>query len=292
MVRTHNATKRQKVAESALFTPDVVFLVGSLLDARDLCRVSRMCKTLGAKRASAFDGLSMVEEAARRLFECASDCERSCLPKYHDEGWIELYHHLLMLRSKLTFDQLVGFNIQYGDDQSIVETPAFGSISPSSALCSNHVMRSGRHFVFVMRHWGILYRIVVRPVQINRSDFDVGELRSFYPGAPSFREYLIGQRTNRWSDSNVHCCNVSLFTGKSYWYDWASPQPEVRVVGGFQSNTPFGLLLDLDEGTLSAYQNGQRLATLKDGLSGEYCWYASLIDNVIISIERGLASEG
>ena len=77
MVRTHNATKRQKVAESALFTPDVVFLVASLLDARDLCRVSRMCKTLGAKRASAFDGLSMVEEAAMRLFECASNWERS-----------------------------------------------------------------------------------------------------------------------------------------------------------------------------------------------------------------------
>ena len=42
-----------------------------------------------------------------RLLECASDWERSCLPKYDDEAWIKLYHHLLMLRSKLTFDRLV-----------------------------------------------------------------------------------------------------------------------------------------------------------------------------------------
>ena len=37
-----------------------------------------------------------------------------------------------------------------------------------------------------------------------------------------------------------------------------------------------GLLLDLDEGTLSVYKNGRRLGTMKDGLSGEYCWLMSI----------------
>ena len=65
------------------------------------------------------------------------------------------------------------------------------------------------------------------------------------------------------------------------------------IVGGLQSlHDPIGLLLDLDEGTLSMYQNGQRLATLKDGLSGEYCWYAGVdSSSESISIERGLAPQ-
>ena len=122
MARTRNSLKRQKVAtvESVLFNPDVVILLADLLDARDLLQVSQACKALGGKQA-AYTGLSLVEEAARRLLECASEWERSCLPKYDGEGRVELYHHLLMLRSKLTFDQLVGSNIQYGDDHSIVQ---------------------------------------------------------------------------------------------------------------------------------------------------------------------------
>ena len=44
-----------------------------------------------------------------------------------------------------------------------------------------------------------------------------------------------------------------------------------------------GLLLDLDEGTLTVYKNGRRLGVMKDGLSGEYCWYTSIYS----SGERG-----
>ena len=95
MARTRNDVKRQKVAtavEAALFNPDVVFLLAALLDARDLCQVSLTCKVLGGKQA-AYNGLSLVEEASRRMIECASDWERSCLPKRGDESWIVLYHH-------------------------------------------------------------------------------------------------------------------------------------------------------------------------------------------------------
>mmetsp|Transcript_5960 Transcript_5960/g.13454 ORF Transcript_5960/g.13454 Transcript_5960/m.13454 type:complete len:171 (+) Transcript_5960:1202-1714(+) len=103
MARTRNAVKRQKL-ESVLFNPDVVFLLATFLDAQDLRQVSLTCKALGAKQA-AYNGLSLAEESARQMFECASKWERSCLPKRDDEGWVELYRHLLMLRSKLTFDQ-------------------------------------------------------------------------------------------------------------------------------------------------------------------------------------------
>ncbi|EJK47601.1 hypothetical protein THAOC_33670 [Thalassiosira oceanica] len=169
MARTRNAVKRQKVAivESALFNPDVVFLLAALLDARDLCQVSLTCKTLGGKRANAVDGLSLVEEAVRRRFECASEWERSCLRKYPDEGWVELHHHLLMLRSKLMFDQLVGDYIRHGEEGSIIRTIP-GRNGRSSALCSNHVMRSGKHFAVFTGNGSIG---VVRPVQIRRCDF-------------------------------------------------------------------------------------------------------------------------
>ena len=258
---------RQKVttAESALFNPDVVFLLAALLDARDLRQASLSCKALGAKQAVGSNGLSLVEEAARRLFECASDWERSCLTKHDGEGWVELYHHLLTLRSKLTFDQLVGDCIQYCADQSTVFCSS-DYRTRSSALCSDHRMRSGRHFA-VFTTTGTTWSIgVVRPVQIDRSDFGDGGLDYFNPGMDIFWDHLIGKRTDRWGDSNVHCCFVNDIGGFS-WYDWTRRHPFSRV-DGFQRGVPIGLLLDLDEGTLSIYQRGQRLATLNTDSPG------------------------
>ena len=51
-----------------------------------------------------------------------------------------------------------------------------------------------------------------------------------------------------------------------------------------------GMLLDLDEGTLSVYQNGRRVGTLKDGLAGEYCWCAGFFCSGDVSIQRGYDS--
>ena len=226
MARTRNAAKRQKAAavESALFDPDVVFLLAGLLDARDLCRVSQTCQTLGGKQ-TAYNGLSMVEEAARRLLECATDWEKSCLPKYDGEGWVELCHHLLMLRSKLTFDQLVGSNIEYGDDQSIVRAST-ASWSSSTALCSNHVMRSGRHFS-VFTPAGIARIGVTRPVrQIGVSA--TGLFDFFDPGVETFWEYLMRKRTDRWNDSNVHYCAMASVLPRAHVHLAHVPPPPLQ----------------------------------------------------------------
>ena len=284
--------KRQKVAtvESALFNPDVVFLLAALLDAHDLRQVSLTCKALGAKQAAVYNGLSLVEEAARRLFECASEWKKSCLKKHDDEGWIELYCHLLMLRSKLTFDRLVGDHVQYGADQSTV---CASDARGSSALCSNHRMRSGRHFA-VFTTTGSGWTIgVVRPVQINSSDFGDGGLNPFNP-MERLWGHLRDKRTDRWGNFNVNFCYVRA-DGLFNWKDWISyPPPRPRMIHGIERGIPIGLLLDLDEGKLSIYQSGLRLATLKDGLSGEYCWYThvwNIWDCASISVERGLAPD-
>ena len=120
-------------------------------------------------------------------------------------------HNLLLIRPKLTFDQLVGAIIQYGgEDQSTVQTDP-GQLFWSLALCSNHVMRSDRHFaLFTMltRDFCNAGFGVVRPVQINEADFNDGDLDHFTPDLVRLQEYLIGQRTDRWTDSNVQGCNI------------------------------------------------------------------------------------
>ena len=300
------STRRILVA-TTLFNPDVLFLLAALLDARDLCQVSLSCKTLGGKEATGC-GLSLVEGAAKRLHECADSWEISCLPKRDGEGWIELYHHLLMLRSTLTFNQLVGASIIYGANQSTVRsTGSFSDVTfdeYSSALCSNHVMRSGRHFAVITELLSdgpvsLLTALgrpagpgedrmigLIRPVKVNKSDFEDGELDGFVPGMKKFWGYLRAQRTERWGDSNVNECVVDA-SGMFSWLDWET-RSLCTFIEGFEEGAPKGLLLDLDEGTLSIYQNSQRLAVLKDGLSGEYCWLAIVKWGASVSIRRGL----
>ena len=48
-----------------------------------------------------------------------------------------------------------------------------------------------------------------------------------------------------------------------------------------------GLLLDLNEGTLSVFKNGRRLGAMKDGLSGEYCWFVTVTSPCTISMSKG-----
>ena len=47
-----------------------------------------------------------------------------------------------------------------------------------------------------------------------------------------------------------------------------------------------GMLLDLDEGTLSVYKNGRKLGVMKRGLAGPYCWAVSLYRETQASIKR------
>ena len=56
---------------------------------------------------------------------------------------------------------------------------------------------------------------------------------------------------------------------------------------GLNEDGTVGLLLNIDEGTLAVYKNGVRLGILKEGLSGEYCWYTTLYDHSTVRIERG-----
>ena len=51
---------------------------------------------------------------------------------------------------------------------------------------------------------------------------------------------------------------------------WTGMQPTKK------QRDRIGLLLDLEEGTLTVYKNDQRLGVMASGLWGEYCWAAGL----------------
>ena len=65
---------------------------------------------------------------------------------------------------------------------------------------------------------------------------------------------LFQEKTEWWGDSNVHCCTYLISSGQYDWSDWTSNSWE-RWEGMemFGEDGDIGLLLDLDEGTLSVF---------------------------------------
>ncbi|EJK51475.1 hypothetical protein THAOC_29344, partial [Thalassiosira oceanica] len=78
-----------------------------------------------------------------------------------------------------------------------------------------------------------------------------------------------------WGDSNVHACDYNCDDGKMNWTDWEDYEIDNEWEGmeSCPSGNTVGMLLNLDEGTLTVYKNNRRLGVIKDGLSGSYCWY-------------------
>ena len=225
MAPNGDGTKRQRIApiaSSALANIDVVGQLASFLEAKDLCQVKATCKALGsANDEAAFNGLSMADEAARRVYEGATDEEKVMLPRYEGESWIGLYHHLLMLRSRLTFDQLVGRYVEYQDDEKMAIVKgkkANGERYCSAAICGNHIMRAGKHwttFTSSSRFQSLQDVGVIRPLP-------GWEKRGLDWFTPAFREFyadLLRERIERW-EGNVHFCQLVMDDGICVWYDW------------------------------------------------------------------------
>ena len=288
------AVKRQRVAtsvESGLANIDVVSQLAAFLEASDLCQVNATCKAFGAKNETAFDGLSMTEEASRRVYEDASDEEKAMLPRFNGESWIELYHHLLMLRARLTFDQLVGSYVEYhGRDKTIVQgNKVNGRMEYSEAICGNHIMRAGKHWAtFTSLSFENGHTVgVIRPIP----GWEKKGLVSFSPALHSFHDDLVQERTTRW-EGGVQYCRLGVRSSVFYWSNWRDEYAENTNWEGYNKYngycTTLGMFLDLESGTLSLYQYGRRLGTLKDGLAGEYCWIAGFSEaEQYISIQRG-----
>ncbi|EJK48349.1 hypothetical protein THAOC_32863, partial [Thalassiosira oceanica] len=108
-------------------------------------------------------------------------------------------------------------------------------------------------------------------------------------------EKLRSQRTAKWGDSDIHCCSYDCNDGLCRRTDW-----DANVTGdewhgreGLDESGTIGLLLDLDEGTLSVFKNNRRLGVMKGGgLGGEYCWFVSACSSCALGISKRPAGVG
>jgi len=153
------------------------------------------------------------------------------------------------------------------------------------------VMMSGIHYAeFEIR--GCPYIGIVRPMPnldlqrlARREDFHFFDMEFF--------DYFLAARgVRKFGVGIVHACEYCCEDGYSSWTDWDDKQDIMNWDGMEYCRTgdTVGMLLDLGVGILTIYKNSRRLGVMKDGLSGPYCWYASLTRNSAVSIKRGEAS--
>jgi len=279
---------------------DLLIQCASYLDAGGLAQLGRTSARFGIRQAC--QQRSLVNEAAHQRFgQSATDEERACLSNYGDESDVGLYRALELLRRPLCFDELAGNG--FGPREHPASVTCSGHGGYSTAM-SGHVMRGGMHFVefTVTNHeqdGHFIHLGVIRPVSLTKGidlNTDWGGVVNPVPVSSRYQSpisaKLISQRTAKWGDSNVHCCTYYCHDGRCSWTDWdndvtASDWEGREWLGG--SSGTVGLLLDLNQGTLSVFKNGRQLGVMKDGFGGEYCWFATVASFYTISMSRGRA---
>jgi hypothetical protein len=273
-----------------MFNLDVLLSITPYLESRELVNLALTCGCLGL--APEYHSWSLVEEVSRELLtKSVTKEEDDCIIRYQcpngcgeGESWIGLLHELDLLRSPLTFDQLVGDRnrnrLEYVNrDRSCITSSNSDEISmdlledtwtgtPQTAICSDHIMRSGKHYAtFTFTGSGrfcYFFPGIVRPMK----GLDEVGLTSFAFWWNEGYDYFLAENNGRWGESNVNFCMYSTYSGECMWGDWRTPHR--RGVGwngmcGFElEDGKIGLLLDLDEGVLAVYKDGRRLGVMKD----------------------------
>ncbi|EJK51083.1 hypothetical protein THAOC_29781 [Thalassiosira oceanica] len=280
---------------SRVDTSIVSHVTSFLGTARELLNLALTCKSFGWHQPVSTPNWSLVEEVARQtVCSRATGDEMGCLPQYIRGAatWLSILHrheHLLM------FDVLLGGVIEHrrnGDKSAVCATG--GDYDRSVAVSSSYVMKSGAHYAeFLIT--GEPYIGIVRPMP----GLDAGAYRNgfdFFEGR--FYTDFLAQRSDDWGDSKVHACEFSCYDGEMGWTDWDNFETDIEWEGreSCRSGDTVGMLLNLDEGTLTVYRNNRRLGVMKTGLSGPYCWHVSLSKTQagtdVVTIKRGTLPNG
>ena len=254
---------------------DLVARIASFLgESRELLNVALTCKSFGWRRPTSAPDWSFVEEVARQgVCSRATEDEMSSLPQYvrGTTTWLSILHryeHLLL------FDVLLGRSIEYRNGDKTTVHNATNWIC--TAVSSHYVMRSGTHYA-EFQITGTPDLGIVRPMPnldagaFGDYGFFVGDIEDFYPA-------FLAQRSDGWGACNIHACQYSCGHGVVEWTDWNDYYPIENYEGMDDCNSgdTVGMLLNLEEGTLTVYRNNRRLGVLKDGLAGSYCWYVTI----------------
>ena len=258
----------------------------------ELLKLSLTCKAFGWRQPSSGMDWSLIEEVARRAVTSALESNqdaRITLSRRYARGTTSWLSVLNEYEHPLKFDILLGGSIAY-DPCACGERDVVIMLGEdeSSAVASGYVMKSGIHYAEFDFYRGIIIGIdviigIVRPLSnLDVSEFADSEFSFF--DEEMYGEFLAA-RTIEWGNGDVHACSCSASRGM-IWTNWADRTEEsehcywegMECLDDFINPVVFGMLLNLDEGTLTVYVGGHRVGVMKRGLSGSYCWYATLFD--------------
>ncbi|EJK43981.1 hypothetical protein THAOC_37524, partial [Thalassiosira oceanica] len=222
---------------SRLDTHIVIQISSFLGTSRELMNLALTSKSFGLQQPASGRDWSLAEEVARRTVR--SGHVRIPLSKYVQgrTTWLSILRDYE--HPKLTFDTLLGGSIEYLD-HDLGRTTTVGSTlnrGGDGDVCTAIVSN------YVMES-GIHY-----------AEFYIDGLPSFGVVRPMPDMDLERIHWSNWDD--VDKCEVDR---------------EGRHCG---TGDDVGMLLNLNEGTLTAYKNKRRLCMI-NGLSGSYCWHASV----------------
>ncbi|EJK76371.1 hypothetical protein THAOC_01870 [Thalassiosira oceanica] len=274
---------------SRVTTGIVTHISSFLASSRELLNLALTCKSFGWRQPMSTLNWSLVEEVARQaVFSRATDDEMGCLPRYVSgtATWLSILHryeHLLM------FDVLLGGYIEHRNGDKTAVRAKGEDYYDSVAVSGSYVMSSVAHYAeFLITGKPCIG--IVRPMPGLNAGAYQEIFFLFYDNLyPDFR----AQRTDDWGNSDVHACEYDCDSGVMNRTNWEDYEMDIEWEGreGCQSGDTVGMLLNLDEGTLTIYKNNRRLGVMMDGLSGPYCWYVSLYNRPSVtdevSIKRG-----
>ena len=257
--------------------PGLVAYISSFLGtSQELISLGLTCRSFGWRQSASTRNWSFVEEVARQaLCSRATAAEMDSLPQYLSgtTTWLSIlyrFEHILDL------DVLLGgYNEHRNGDKATV----YGTGPLCTAVSSIYVMRTGSHFAEFEIINGSPYIGIVRPMpNLDAAAYAGKSFFSFFRRAlyPDF----VAQRLGHWGDGSVNACKYDCGDGLMTWADWDGEDIGWEGWNGMEesvSGDTIGLLLNLDDGTLTVYyKNNRRLGVMKDGLSGPYCWYAEV----------------
>jgi len=262
--------------------------------SRELLNLALTCKPFGWQQPTTGLEWSLAEEVAREVV-CSgrNDIEgaRITLSSYarSTTTWLSV---LRESEDPLKFDTLLGDGINYTSDgrTSICRTQTGDSITinTGTAVARNYIMESGTHYAEFEITAGIPYIGIVRPLpNLDPDRFSNEKYTSFV------REMYgdFSSTINKWGTGNVHLCQYYSKDGSKLWTDWERDiwdemsDSDWEGMEGCSTGDTIGMLLNLHKGTLSVYVNNRRLGVMKDGLSGSYCWYATLTKGTSVTIK-------
>ena len=199
--------------------------------------------------------LHIAEEVARLWLAGYSEQERGWVPRRELENWLGLMQGvgLTLLRLPLVFGRWAHASFTLSDGGAVATR---GADETWHAAASNVVMRSGRHFVQFMAVEGFMLFGVIRP------DWDVE------------------------GGANAHTvdghCFYATTTGSRYpgAHNWEGMQ------GAQQEGGPIGMLLDLDQGSMTVWKNDKKLGVMvAEGVRGPLCWAVEMFQESSARIE-------